>query len=250
MIKKLWQLIVTIVLCGSFWGLGFAPVWATVSPDLERNILEVIQKHPDASIQSVSAYQRQQQEQQAQAREKVLAQVKQQLPQVIGMSPVLGDRNASVTVIEFADFECTYCRKVHPDLKSLHQRYPQVAFVFKHLPITNLHPEAIPAATATWAAQQQGKFWEFHDALFETKQPLGEATYRTIAQRLKLNLEQFEGDRQSPQAQEAIRQDMFWSETLRIEGTPFFLIATPERVEAVSGADMRFIETVVSRAIG
>ena len=66
-----------------------------------------------------------------------------------------------------------------------------VLYVYKHLPLTQIHPEAIPSARASWAAQQQGQFWPYHDALFANQARLGSELYPEIAQDLGLDMDQF-----------------------------------------------------------
>lgn len=243
--QKLWVLL----LCCILWFLGSAPAWATVDARLEQSILEVLDTHPEAILKSLSAYQRRQREQKAHAQAQLFEQVRQQLPQILQHTPIRSDRqHASVTLIEFADFACPFCRQAHPGLKQLYARYPNAAFAYKHLPLDDIHPQAIPAAKAAWAAQQQGKFWQYHDALYETKQPLAEAVYLKIAKTLALDLAQFNHDRQSDAASQAISQDMQLAQQLQITGTPFFLVAGSETLEMISGADFERLDSFLSRS--
>ena len=87
----------------------------------------------------------------------------------IGSSVVKGDPAAKVTVIEFSDFQCPYCKRGHETMLELAKAYPKdVKFVFKHYPLP-FHKQAEPASRASWAAQQQGKFWEYHDKVFQNQ---------------------------------------------------------------------------------
>jgi protein-disulfide isomerase len=123
-----------------------------------------------------------------------------------------------------------------------------VDLVYKHLPLTNIHPEALPAAKASWAALQQGKFWEFHNALFERQGNLNEQTYPEIAAQLKLNLGEFDRDRNSFAATEAIAQDIKLADNLKIEGTPSFIAITTEAIELVPGFDFQSLTRVLESA--
>ena len=88
-----------------------------------------------------------------------------------GNSPQKGPAGAKVTIIEFSDFQCPFCSRVVPTLKKLHETYPNdVRVIFKHNPLS-FHEDANLAAQATIAAEEQGKFWEMHDKLFETSAP-------------------------------------------------------------------------------
>ena len=248
---KWWQRILVILLCCGIWLSNLMPASATVSANLERSILEVIDNHPEAILKSLSAYQRQQREQQAQAQMQVFVQVRQQLPQLLENSPVLGDRqSAAVTLIEFADFECPFCIQAHLGLKQLRDRFPEMAFVYKNLPLADIHPQSIPAAKAAWAAGGQGRFWQYHDAMYETKKPLGEAVYLKIAKKLSLDLSRFNRDRHSIAASQAIAQDLQLATQLQITGTPFFLAVSSDGIEAVSGADFNRLESVLNQLTG
>jgi protein-disulfide isomerase len=87
----------------------------------------------------------------------------------IGNSPVTGNANAKVTVIEYSDFECPFCIRAYPTVKQIMQAYPNdVKLSYKHFPLSNIHPKAQKAAEAAACAQEQGKFWEYHDKLFDS----------------------------------------------------------------------------------
>ncbi|OGG14788.1 hypothetical protein A2773_06840 [Candidatus Gottesmanbacteria bacterium RIFCSPHIGHO2_01_FULL_39_10] len=86
----------------------------------------------------------------------------------LGGSPVRGDKNAKVTIVEFSDFQCPFCVRAHPTMKQVLKEYEgKVKLVYKHFPLTSIHPKAEKAAQASECAKDQGKFWEFHDKLFD-----------------------------------------------------------------------------------
>lgn len=88
----------------------------------------------------------------------------------IGNAPMKGKANAKVTIVEFADFECPFCTRAYPTIKQIMDTYPNdVKFYYKHLPLTSIHPNAQRAAEVSICAQKQGKFWEYHDKLFESQ---------------------------------------------------------------------------------
>lgn len=89
----------------------------------------------------------------------------------LGNAPVIGSKNAKVTVVEFSDFECPFCHRAYTTVKQLQSEFPNdVKIAYKNLPLTNLHPHAEKAAQAAVCAQKQGKFWEMHDKMFEAQQ--------------------------------------------------------------------------------
>lgn len=142
-------------------------------------------------------------------------------------SPVKGSEQALVTIVEFSEFQCPFCSRVVPTMTELlanPEFGSKIRVVFKHLPL-DFHDRAMPAARAAYAAHRQGKFWEFHDLLFENQRGgLNDADFTTYATQLGLNLEQFAADMASPEAQAAIDADVAVATRLGIRGTPNFLI--------------------------
>jgi protein-disulfide isomerase len=140
--------------------------------------------------------------------------------------PQKGLDTALVTIIEYSDFECPYCRKVLPQLTQIQEKYPEdVRVVFRQQPLP-MHKNAVPAALAALAAHQQGKFWEMHDALFakaESKS-LNDETYVAIAQQLQLDVDKFNADRKSPALQELIAGDQKIALQFGAGGTPAFFV--------------------------
>ncbi|HEY9834949.1 MAG TPA: thioredoxin domain-containing protein [Stenomitos sp.] len=193
--------------------------------DLEAKVLEVIRKNPQVLVESLQAYQQKQAEQQQQAQKAFLEQMKSNPKAVIGDSPATGAKEQKIVLLEFSDFQCPYCSKAHQTLKQfMATRQNQVTLVYKHLPLTQIHPEAMPSAKAAWAAGQQGKFWEFHDALFENQQKLGEPLYVATAKALNLDLQRFDQDRKGQAASAAIQKDVDMAEQLGVTGTPFLIM--------------------------
>ena len=96
--------------------------------------------------------------------------------------PALGDASAAVTLVEFSDFQCPFCARVMPTLKRVKETYgDRVRIVWKDFPLTAIHPQAFGAAQAGHCAQEQGKFWEYHDRLFANQQALQPDFLKTYA---------------------------------------------------------------------
>ncbi|WP_427161110.1 DsbA family protein [Aliinostoc sp. HNIBRCY26] len=192
------------------------------SPQLEQQILEVLRKHPEAIIESVQGYQQQQQQQVDQSRQVFLQDLKVNPQAIIANSPKTGTIDTKTVLIEFSDFQCPYCAEAHQKLRDLLSKHQQdVTLVYKHLPLPS-HPEAIPAAKAAWAANQQGMFWQYHDQLFTNQKQLGESLYIDVAKKLNLDMDKFNRDRLLADAD--IKQDIQLAKTLGIPGTPFFVM--------------------------
>jgi protein-disulfide isomerase len=138
-------------------------------------------------------------------------------------SPVRGNRDAPVVLVEFADYQCPYCQKIHSDLEKLQKEYGnRLAFVYKDYPLP-MHPYAEKAAEAARCAGTQGKFWEFHDLLFTVKK-LQPADLREQARTLNLDQERF--DKCVVEGLEAadVEKDADEARSLGITGTPSFFI--------------------------
>lgn len=141
-----------------------------------------------------------------------------------GTSPVKGPANAPITIIEFSDFECPFCKRGASTMDQILKKYPnEVKLSFKHLPLP-MHHNAKPAAKASYAASKQDKFWEFHDALFENQQKLSEEFFIKTAENLKLDVEKFKKDMNSPEAEKQIQEDMDLANKHGIQGTPGFFV--------------------------
>jgi protein-disulfide isomerase len=144
--------------------------------------------------------------------------------------PHLGSPQAVIGIVEFSDYQCPYCRGFHQELfPQLKQKYIDtglVQFIHKDLPLTRIHAQAMPAALAAVCAGQQGRFWQMHDALFESA--LAPALYPQLAQRLGLDAAKFAACLRDPASAQGILRDMDEARRLGINATPSFLIGRIE----------------------
>jgi protein-disulfide isomerase len=200
------------------------PVQAdAIDPKLEKQVLEIIRKNPVVILEAVDAYQRQQQEKQANDRQAGIDKVLKNTKDLIGTSPKQGQ--GKILLVEFSDFQCPFCAAAHKNVKAfMAKQSTAVTLIYKHLPLEQIHPEAKPAAKAAWAAQQQNKFWEFHDILFSNQKQLNDAFYQDTAKKLGLDIAKFNRDRTSSAAETAIAADLALAEKLQINGTPTFIM--------------------------
>lgn len=144
---------------------------------------------------------------------------------LIGSSPTKGNPNAPIVLFKFSDFQCPYCAVAAGNMNEfVGQHEDEIFYVYKHFPLTQIHPEAMPSAKAAWAAGQQGQFWLYHDGLFVNQNRLGEDLYVELAEAMQLDVEQFNRDRTSAEAQAAIEQDLALAEQLQLRGTPSFIM--------------------------
>jgi protein-disulfide isomerase len=135
-----------------------------------------------------------------------------------------GAREAPVTIVEFSDFQCPYCRAVVPTLKEVAARYPdRVRWVFRDFPIENLHPEAPLAHEAARCAGDQGKFWPYHDLLFEQTN-LAPDALRQYATQVGLETSAFAQCLDSRRYRASVAADVATGNQLGVTGTPTFFV--------------------------
>jgi protein-disulfide isomerase len=140
-----------------------------------------------------------------------------------GISPVRGPTDPIVTIVEFSDFECPFCRQVQSAVKQIVENYGRtVRLVFKHLPLEG-HRNSLPAAQAAYCAAEQDRFWQFHDALF-TAGSLSPPVFEKIASDLGLGLPKFQECVASERSRAAVIKDMEAARLLGIESTPSFVV--------------------------
>ena len=140
-------------------------------------------------------------------------------------APVRGVQEGSVTLVEFSDFHCPFCKRVQPTLDKLLERYPEtVKLVFRDFPLDNLHPQARRAAEAARCAHEQGKFWEYHDILFANAPRASSKDLESYAFQVGLDVKEFKSCLSDGGQQAAVQQDVVDGTRLGITGTPMFFI--------------------------
>jgi protein-disulfide isomerase len=138
---------------------------------------------------------------------------------------VKGPKDAPVTLVEFTDFHCPFCGKAVATLKDVMREYDgKIRWVFRDFPIASLHPRAPKAAEAARCAGEQGRFWEYHDLLFESQSPATIEDFRRSAEQLKLDLKSFGQCLDSGKHQAAVEADVQEGARLGVTGTPTFFI--------------------------
>ncbi|HEY2979579.1 MAG TPA: DsbA family protein [Anaerolineales bacterium] len=140
-------------------------------------------------------------------------------------SPSLGPDEAPITIVEFSDFQCPFCRRFHQETyQSLLDAYPgQIRFVYRQLPLTSIHPEAFPAAVAALCANEQNAFWPYHDKLFSSEQ-LGRDVYVQYATDLELDTDAFQACLDSGRNDPIIQADSDFAINLGVNSTPTFFV--------------------------
>ena len=153
--------------------------------------------------------------------------------------PVIGEPNAPITIIEFSDFQCPFCAKFHVEtLPSIMNEYineGQVKLVFRDFPIQSIHPNALPASVASECANEQGKFKEMHDVLFENQKEWSNQntdsviiTFTKYALEMGLEEERFDSCLKNGKYIEEIQKDLDDGRAYGITGTPGFFVGNDE----------------------
>lgn len=215
-----------------------------ISPELEQQILEVIRQNPEVVYEVLKKYaveqQALQEKREQAAQSNAVKKLLQDTKTVIGDSPTTGSTMRKILLVEFSDFQCPYCATATVNVRKFMAKHKdKVTLVYKHFPLTQAHPQALPAAKAAWAAHKQGKFWEYHDGLFANQSKLGEEFYLRLAQQLKLDIKRFKADYAA--ADNSIVADYSLGRKLGVNGTPSFVlngefftgIATVEDMEKI-----------------
>jgi protein-disulfide isomerase len=143
----------------------------------------------------------------------------------VANAPVRGSAESPVLLIEFADYECPYCKQIEPDIQRLNKEFQgKLKFAFRDFPLP-MHRQAQKAAEAAHCAEAQGQFWEFHDSLFAGDvSRLGEADLKSRAGVLKLDQKRFDQCLESGEQAARIRQDLAAGQALGLTGTPSFFV--------------------------
>ncbi len=146
-----------------------------------------------------------------------------QLP--AGERPLLGNPQATVVVEEFSDFQCPACRAAAPVVKSIVNQYKdQIKFVYHHFPLLKIHPRAYDAALASECANDQGKFWQYHDLLFANQPNFKRSQLVEYAGKLGLDSEQFSACLQSRARRQIVDDDLQRAKELNLNSTPTFIV--------------------------
>lgn len=139
---------------------------------------------------------------------------------------VIGPADAPVTIVEFSDFQCPFCARLHGTLSAVRKRYPaEVRIVYRHLPLDNIHPHARKAAFGAECARRQGRFVQWHDGLYELQDSIGRASWDWFARRAGIeDSSAFHRCLDEPGVADVVAQDVRAAAELRAQGTPTVLV--------------------------
>jgi protein-disulfide isomerase len=156
-------------------------------------------------------------------------------PTITFVNPSLGPQDAKVTVVVFSDFECEACKTFATSLEVATKTYPKdLRVVWKDLPNESLHPLSTPSAIAAHCADRQGKFWEYHDALFTRQSAISETQFPLIANELELDVRKFQTCYDERDTLPIVRKDYEEGIALGITSTPAFYIGEDVYIGAMA----------------
>lgn len=188
---------------------------------IKELVLEAIRENPGIVFEAAQLFEEQQQASQALVAAQVLATERDALERDPN-APVLGNPEGDVTVVEFFDYNCPYCRRVKPHMEALLAADPNVRVVYREWPI--LGEGSVFAARAALASRNQGKYDEFHWAMMGLNGRAEEATVIRAAEEIGLNIAQLRRDMNAPEIDEHIQTSMRLSRAIGFSGTPSFVI--------------------------
>lgn len=215
--------------------------------EVKRLALEAILENPDVIMQAVAILEKRDEEARAQAARQVLAESSDLLTRDPN-APVLGNPEGDVTVVEFFDYNCPYCRRVAPDVKTLLEQDGNIRLVYREWPILGQASEF--AARAALAARKQGKYEEFHWAMMELRGRANETSVMKIAARLGMDLDRLRADMAAPEVDEHIATSTRLARQLGFGGTPSFVIGSALVPGAISLDDMKSLVKKARRSDG
>ena len=188
---------------------------------VERVVHDYILAHPEVMVEAIRSAQ-------AKAKEKKEESAKQAITERRGellsdaTAPVAGNPHGDVTIVEFFDYRCPYCKQVEPHLEALLKEDPKLRIVYKEFPV--LGPESLFASRMALAARKQEKYAPFHDAMMAAKGKITEETILDVARSVGIDVARAKTDMAGAEIQEIIKRNYALADALDIQGTPAFIV--------------------------
>jgi protein-disulfide isomerase len=213
---------------------------ADFTPDqkaqIETIVRDYLKNHPEMLIDAIQA-----------ADDKLKADAKDKSAQALAahrqdvlndpLSPVAGNPNGNVTLVEFFDYRCPYCKQVEPALEKLVSDDRQLRFVFKEFPV--LGPDSETAARVALAARRQGKYDAFHRAMMGTSGHIDEAVIYKVAASVGLDVDRLKQDMKSPDIDKELKANLELGKQLDLDGTPSFIVGDTIIPGAIGADDLK-----------
>jgi protein-disulfide isomerase len=236
------RFLLAVLLAISALGVARPPVAAAsdFTADQQKEIESIVgaylKNHPDVLIDAIQA-----------ADDKLKADAKDKASQTLvadrqqiyddPQSPVAGNPNGNVTVVEFFDYRCPYCKQVEPSLEKLLGDDRQLKFVFKEFPV--LGPDSEVAARVALAARKQGKYDAFHRAMMGTNGHIDETAIFKVAASVGLDVDRLRQDMNGPDIETELKANLDLGKSLDLDGTPSFIVGDTIVPGAISASDLK-----------
>ena len=198
---------------------------ATFSPEQKQELGKIIKEYlianPEIFLEAQSALEAKMEKEQSEKLKVAIAENAREIYRD-PKADIAGNPNGDITVVEFFDYNCGYCKRGLQELIKLVDGDPNVRVVFKELPILSKGSEE--ASRVAIAAGRQGKYWDIHRAMLEAKGQMNEANALAIATKLGLDIEKLKQDMASPEVEEEIKKSEALAKKMGVNGTPHFLV--------------------------
>ncbi|HYL33671.1 MAG TPA: DsbA family protein [Stellaceae bacterium] len=218
---------------GSVAAQSFSPAQ---KQEIDRLIQDYLKQHPEAVMDALKAAQQQADAAKAAAAKKTIAARRNELVHDPN-SVVAGNPNGNVTLVEFFDYRCPYCKAIEPSLEALIKEDGNLRVVYKEFPI--LGPTSVVASRVAIAARQQGKYAEFHDRMMALKGNIDDEAVMKVAQASGLDLTKLKRDMTAPDVGKIIQRNYALADALGIDATPALVIGDQLTMGAVDIDDLR-----------
>ncbi len=213
---------------------------------IEKIVQDYIMAHPEIIPQAIGALQEKERASQEAEGQRYLNEKYAEIAKSPN-DPVLGNPEGDVTIVEFIDYNCGYCKAVHAIVRDLVKADGNIRLVYKEFPI--LSETSVTAAQAALAAHAQGKYAEFQDALMKNRGPLTEESIFKIAEQLGLDSERMKKDMASPEIAAILEKNQQQAKNLGIRGTPSFAVGSRLIFGAVDKNTLKQLVEVARRPL-
>jgi protein-disulfide isomerase len=210
--------------------------------DVEQTIHDYLLSHPDVLIEALRNAQK---ANEAKAAELVRQTITEKRSLLVADpdTPAAGSADADVTIVEFFDYRCPYCKQVEPSLEKLVKEDTKLRIVYKEFPI--LGDVSVYASRAALAARKQDKYDAFHRAMMAAKGQIDDATVMSVATSVGLDIGRLKKDMDAPEVDQLLRRNYDLAEALDIQGTPAFIVG--DKLTA-GAADLKMLRKMVAAA--
>ncbi len=207
---------------------------------IEQIVKDYLLAHPQIIIEVQGALEAKMAKEESERTKKMVAENAKEIYRHPN-APIAGNPDGDITVVEFFDYNCGYCKRGFSEIAKLVAADPKVRVVFKEFPI--LSKDSEDAAHIALAARKQGKYWELHSALLESKARITEAVALQAAEKLGLNMAQIKTDKDSAEVKAEIARVQELAKKMNINGTPHFLVGD----DAIGGAPENLFEMLTAK---